>query len=339
MKFKILTKAIISTVCLVTCYLIGSCKNRLNSADGIVIEHQEFDSSSAFGGGSHLERLGWLEFDGNFQNASIISEGSISFNPQDGCIYDDWLFVLSSSAVCYVYNLTNGNLMSVSKLPSYNGFYPHSNSVCFGQKLYKTDPIPLIYTNVYNNYSDNREMDGMCFVYRAILDRINDVFSFEIVQVIKIGFTNNSELWGSQSLNKSPFGNFLVNKNELWVYLNLFDLSITRFFKFELPEVTQYSKNKQYVILSQEDIEDTFDTFLFCNIQGGTIFNNFLFSLEGFGDETAPSFLRAISLATKTVYSFELESFFGEREPEFIDFYRNILVIGTFDKKIYFVSL
>lgn len=329
-------------IVLLGCCLVNSCNRFLScsssSTGGVAFE----DDSKVLPTDDIYEAgFSWLDFNGDFQGANVIANCEIDYNPQDGCIYGNWLFLFSSSAVCSVYNLDGGNfdLMCVSKLPSYKGFYPHSNSVCFGHKLFATDPVPLIYTNVYNNYSNNREMDGVCFVYRAFLDEINDVFSFEMVQVIKVGFTDNENIWGNHSLNKSPYGNFLVRENELWVYLNMFDSLTTRFFRFELPIIGQTKQNIQYVILEQEEIKETFDVFLFRNIQGGTVSGDFLFSLEGFGDELAPGFLRAVSLVTKEVFSIGLANLIGECEPEFVDFYKGILVIGTFEKNIYFVSL
>lgn len=340
-KLKVVSALFFSSAFLIYFCVALSCFNYfLKPANHMtnVINNTD-DSRESFIKSVSPDNTNWYRFNGNFDGAGIALADEIDFNPQDGCIYGNLLFLLSSSSVCSVYNLASGNRLCVARFPDYNGFYPHSNSVCLGSKISEYDPTPLIYSNVYNGYPQNKEMNGTCFVYRSIFDKINEVFSFEMVQVIKVGFTDDESLWGSQTNNKSPYGNFLVNGDELWVYLNIFDLSITRFFKFKLPEVKESNSNIEYVTLQSSDIIDSFDTFLFNHIQGGAVFNNYIFSLEGYGNDSAPSFLRAISLETKEVFSLDLGLFLGMYEPEFIDFYNGLLVIGTFEKHLFYIYM
>ena len=245
---------------------------------------------------------------------------------QDGCIYNDTLFSFCSDGLCRVYDINNNNLICESQLSSYNGFIPHSNAVCFGKKYIESDPFPLLYTNVYNNYPSNKDSYGMCFVYRIIQA---EQLAFELIQVIKIGFTNDLDLWFDNSNNSSPYGNFLPRDNSLWVYLNIFGSNKTRFFRFNLPLFATGLTEIDYVELGQADIEEQFDTELFSYIQGGTADSGYIYALSGFGNDSFPPFLRSINLKTKEVFSLDLSLIIGPREPEFIDIYNGSLIVGT----------
>ena len=245
---------------------------------------------------------------------------------QDGCIFEDTLFLFDPNGLCNIYSLPDMTFLCSSQLPSFSGITPHSNSVCFGKKLIESDPYPLLYSNVYNNYPDETNTYGMCLVYRLFCE---DSISFELVQVIKIGFTDDTAVWYNNSENTLPFGNFLINGEDLWVYVNIFGSSITRFFKFGVP-VVPLKDELDYLVLYLDDIQEQFDTFLFEYIQGGIIFNNVLFSLEGFGSEIYPGFLRIVDLGTKKVCSYNLTIALGTYEPEFAGFYKNEFIIGTY---------
>lgn len=244
---------------------------------------------------------------------------------QDGCIFDNTLFLFDSEGFCNIFDIPNNELVCVSRLPSFNGILPHSNSACFGQKYVDSDRYPLFYTNVYNNYPNNEETYGMCLVYRIIEE--ND-FIFDLVQAIKISFSNDYDIWFNNSDNIRPFGNFLIENSYLWVYLNIFGSNITRFFKFDLPQVYR-TDNKILISLDVNDILETFDLPLFSFIQGGIIYNHFLYSLEGLGSEAYPAILRSVDLKSKEFRSIDLSPIIGYLEPEFIDFYCELLLIGT----------
>ena len=242
---------------------------------------------------------------------------------QDGCVYNDYFFIFDSIGQCDVYNLTSYNLVDTFKLPDYLGLVPHSNSACFGSKYCETDSFPLLYVNLYNNYPFDESTFGMCVVYRITYD---GHFSCEIVQAIKIGFTSNSELWIGGHHGSSPYGNFLIENDYLWVYLSDYDSLSTRFFKFKLPPIN-VSNNSTYLTLDKNDIVLYFDTIFFDHIQGGTIYNGVLYSLEGLGSEDSPAVMRAVFLKTQKVLSLSLNNLLGQIEPECIALYDDSFLI------------
>ena len=252
-------------------------------------------------------------------------------NYQDGCIYNDVLFLFSSNGLCTIFNISNKQMICSSQLPTYKGYCPHSNSVSFGKKFCDTDTYPLLYSNIYNNYPNIADSFGMCLVYRIIDETL---FEFKLMQVIKIGFTNDANLWYDNSDNASPYGNFLICGDDLWVYVNIFGSSITRFFSFKTPAII-VSDDIDFCILTKDNIQEMFDTDLFKYIQGGTSRGTNLVSLEGFGTELSPSFLRIISLTTKTIQSIDLGFYLNTLEPEFVSFYNNLLIVGTYEGKFF----
>ena len=63
---------------------------------------------------------------------------------------------------------------------------PHSNAVFFGTEFFEEgDEFPLLYSNIYNNYSGKEEpLIGVCLVYRLMRD--GDSFKTTLVQIIEI---------------------------------------------------------------------------------------------------------------------------------------------------------
>lgn len=253
---------------------------------------------------------------------------------QDGCIFNDTLFLFNSIGTCYVYNINdNYSLICETALPDYCGFVPHSNCVCFGSKVDDSDDFPLLYTNVYNNYSNNPYSYGMCFVYRIFVQGYN--YQFNLVQVIKLSFSNDNTLWNDDSFNISPFGNFLIDNDKLIVYLNIFSTSKTRFFVLPLPTIS----NELFVEIDSHEICYFIDTQLFKYIQGGTIHNKCILSLEGFGTIDFPAVLRIINLNNKLLRTVFLDCIIGEKEPEFISIYNEYLFIGEHNGEIFSFDL
>ena len=99
---------------------------------------------------------------------------------QDGAIWKGELFRIDASGNCLVYNVDElfGEPLAKAgfRLDKYELICPHSNSVCFGTKYFANgDEYPLLYTNVYNNYSksENKEIGVTC-VYR--IEKVDDGF-------------------------------------------------------------------------------------------------------------------------------------------------------------------
>lgn len=132
---------------------------------------------------------------------------------QDGAICGDYIFTFSWSGTCRVYSMSTKSLISSLTLDKNDLTSPHSNSICFGVEKY--NKFPLLYSNIYNNEDkDVNNIPGVCNIYR--IQREGDNFTSTLLQVIKIGFTSNNQLWPNAK-NVRPYGDFLVdNDNNLY---------------------------------------------------------------------------------------------------------------------------
>ncbi len=246
---------------------------------------------------------------------------------QDGAIYNDKLFSFGSSGECTVYNVNDWSVISNFTLDKSDILAPHSNSVCFGNLYYdKADEYPLLYSNIYNN---NASFPGVVNVYRIIEN--NSVFSSELVQVIKVAFTDDPTKWAS---GVRPYGNFVVDtdKGHLWAFVMDDTTRTTKFFSFSMPALDKGIYSESYgcrlVSLEYGDIKKTFSTKYFNYLQGCCYYDGKIYSSEGFTNDgvNVPT-LRVIDLTTERIEkSISLpEKFNLNVEPEFLYVYNGLL--------------
>lgn len=251
---------------------------------------------------------------------------------QDGAIFGGLLFRFKTNGLCYVYDLKNltienkSPIVSIFTLDKADKIVPHSNAVVFSNQYYaEGDEFPLLYTNIYNNYAKcENKLKGVCCVYR--ITRCENDFTSQLIGFIEIGFADD-ELWSDEN-DFRPYGNFVIdNENGLYYAFNMRNKEPkTTYFSFKLPDILNAAIDETFgvkkVVLSKEDIIDTFDTEYHHFIQGACCENGKIYSLEGFGgDKVNPPALRIISLKDKKQTEYIGFEEYGElEEPEFIYF-------------------
>ena len=257
---------------------------------------------------------------------------------QDGAIFKDYLFRFQASGLCRVYDAlaldpyaeTPVTLPQISefKLAETEPIIPHFNSVVFGPEFYADgDEFPLLYANVYNNYSKAEDRkEGMGCVYRLL--RQGADFSMTLVQIIKIGFILDSDLWVSDGdvQDVRPYGNFVIDaERDLLCAFTMRDGDhTTRYFTFRLPKLAEGTYSEEFgvnlVTLTKQDIIDCFDTEYHLYIQGACCYGGKVYSCEGFNEKIPPS-LRVISLTErKQLRHVNLADMGYPTEAEFMDF-------------------
>ena len=256
---------------------------------------------------------------------------------QDGAIYKNLLFRFGSRGKCRVYDLstecddpmTVRECMAEFMLDRAEEIAPHSNAVFFGTEKYcEDDELPLLYSNIYNNYAKCPERRvGMLCVYR--IERCEGGFKSTLVQLIEIGFKDERGLWLSEGDTEDvrPFGNFVMDKDEgkLYAFVMRDGDKSTRYFAFDMPKLTDgeidRELNVRKVTLAQTDIKEYFDTPYHRYVQGACMRAGLIYSTEGFGKSIHPA-IRVIDTA-KREQVFFLDFFEAgyEHEAEFIDFY------------------
>ena len=273
---------------------------------------------------------------------------------QDGVVLKGYIFRFGGKGNCRVYDMKgfsdNGKQEPCAEflLDRADELMPHCNAVVFGNEFYAPeDPFPILYANIYNNYANEEDsMEGVCLAYRLIFD--GSVFSSELVQIIRIGFTDDYNLWRSdaQKPDIRPYGNFVIDtdKNMYYAYVMRDKYESTRYFAFDMPKLSDGIMDSRYgvpcVILGKEDIRDYFDCPYHRYIQGGCYHDGKIYSVEGSGgDNENPPVLRIIDLdERKQILYFNFEDKDLVHEPEFIDFCDNICYYGDSKGNMYILS-
>ena len=269
--------------------------------------------------------------------SEIYKQKNISLG-QDAACWNGYIFRFNHNGSCKVYDATSFSAVCSFKLDKSDLLMAHSNSACFGATKYsEKDEFPLLYCNVYNNYYNKADKRyGTCCVYRII--RSGNIFTSQLVQVIKIGFVNDYSLWSSNT-DKRPFGNFLIDydNNILYAYTMIDKTNTTRFFKFSIPSlnVGDYDNmlNCNIVTLKTNDILDSFDTeYSYC-LQGGCYYDNKLFLLEGFIENGK---FRILDLKQRRfVLSYNISDMFFKDEPEMITQYNGVFYYSDATGNLY----
>ncbi len=212
---------------------------------------------------------------------------------QDGALYDGKLFMFDKEGTCYVSDYKTGASIATFKLGSLDKIKPYCNAVSFSDVFYaKGDKYPLLYANVYNTYeSQTDRKEGHLCVYR--IKENGTTFTAQLVQIIKIGFVNDLDLWKSKKDNGDvrSYGNFVIDtdNNELIAFVARDASMSTRFFRFKLPKPTAGTSTSAFgckvVTLTKKNIVKQFDTDYIPYIQGCTYYNGNVISVSGMAGE------------------------------------------------------
>ena len=263
---------------------------------------------------------------------------------QDGTIFGDYVFRFDAKGFCNVYSMAKQEKISSFVLGGLDVLVPHSNAVCFGAEYYEeSDEFPLLYSNIYNNYSKMEDrLEGVCCVYRLTRDGLD--FCANLVQIIKIGFVENTDYWKSLegTGDVRPYGNFVVDAigQKLHAFVMRDKESVTRYFSFALPKLADGEMSETFgvktVTLALTDIQAQFDCEYSRFIQGACCRENKIYSVEGFSDATNPAKMRIINLEKQiqeeVIDLFEMGLTI---EPEFVDFYGDELYYSDAKGSVY----
>ena len=255
---------------------------------------------------------------------------------QDGAFWNDYMFRFNAKGEAMVFDAKAlDSAKECTELPLLARFsvnrdeplLPHFNAVVFGNEYYaKGDEFPLLYANLYNNYSGEADRkEGILCAYRV--QKIGASFSMTLVQVIRVGFVHDKTLWCSaEEKDVRPFGNFVIDteKGILYAFTMRDEEHKTRYFSFSLPKLSDGTYNEAYgvktVTLEKEDILSFFDTEYHAYIQGACCHQGKIYSSEGFSP-TPPAALRVIDpAAKKQICHFNLADMGYPEEAEWIDF-------------------
>lgn len=255
---------------------------------------------------------GFFTYDGepvilkNKFTAEVVLPTYRSYAQDAACYYNSYI-TLNSQGYYKVYSMNGDLLKNSTPLDQIATIVPHCNSACFGtEKFDADDHYPLLYVNAYNNEGLPK---GACYVYRLLNN-----MTTSLQQTILIDFTEDP-IWAGDGSSVRPYGNFIVDtdNNKLYAYVMIDSLNVTRFFKFNLPELSDGS----VIHLTTSDIEDYFDIAWMYYMQGVTYYNGKVYASCGF--TSANCKLYVVDLLYKKVTSvLPLGGFIDEPEGVFV---------------------
>ncbi len=252
---------------------------------------------------------------------------------QDGAIWGNLLFRFGAEGRGLVYDLHSMEAVAPVTLDKGDLIPPHCNSVSFGCRYFcDGDAYPLLYCNVYNNFAAAKDpLCGVTCVYR--IWRTNSGFETKLLQIIRVGFTEDRELWRSRGEDVRPYGNFLADREvpRFYGFVMRDGTATTRYFTFPLPEPDAGEVSESYgvpvITLQKEDILDFFDCPYHDYIQGACCRDGKIYSTEGFEDAAHPGAIRVIDLAErKQLLYWNIRKDGYLAEPECIDFFGDRLL-------------
>lgn len=248
---------------------------------------------------------------------------------QDGAIFNDCVFRFDSDGACAVYKLQTMELLDEFVLDKAELICPHSNAVFFGSEYFAaSDEFPILYSNIYNNCSGQSDrLEGTCCAYR--ITREKGKFASQLVQVIRVGFTDTS-LWRSENVKDiRPYGNFVMDAEtkSLWVFVMRDETRTTRFFHFPMPKVGKGTPDAKWgvpvVTLGEDTLLEQFDACYVNFMQGGICHNGLIYSVEGFTvpkhSDTPPAMRVFDTKTQKEVFHLDLVALGLTIEPEFVE--------------------
>ncbi len=281
----------------------------------------------------------------------------------DAAAWGGYLFKFNGKGWCYVYDLNSFSeeagkafLQTQEKTPYVNAFKlhladtlpPHSNAVVFGTEKYDpNDEFPLLYCNIYNNFKEEADQKkGMLCAYRITRTKDNK-FSSRLVQILRIGFTDDKRLWLSENgKDVRPFGNFVIDRetNTLYAFTMRDEDKTTRYFSFRMPSVTEGEENTalgaRLVTLKEEDILSRFTAPYQHYMQGADFEGGNLYTVEGRTEnDKHPAVMRITSpTQKKELRRIFLPNYVADIEPEVITFWDGKCYYGDVKGNLYLVE-
>ena len=245
---------------------------------------------------------------------------------------------LSNSATQWIAagtRITESTIKAVAPKTHHIALAAYKNEVPTYDAKYSGD-IFHIYSNIYNNYSSAEDKHiGECCVYNVGGD--GKIWSNTLVQLLKIGFINDKNLWPAAT-EVRPYGNFVVdNDNQfLYAFVMYSSKSLTYWYKFALPEVSEGEWNETYgckvKTLTENDILDSWTTPLQNYVQGACVYDGLIWSTEGFTGTSGANLARMRVIDPSKKSEIAVFNFFSDGdpvEPEFIEFYNGSCYYGS----------
>ena len=225
---------------------------------------------------------------------------------QGMAINKDIAFLFNDGGHFRVYDLKTSVILKEGDLASASKTC-HVNSACFSNQFYKDSPLPLLYITEYLG-------DRRCFV-----EYFNN--DYESVLAQTISYQKNGKPVFVWNWSVDAKGDALYALNNVSMQKSTKNV-VNRVVKFKLPKLADGDK----IILTENDVVDTYDVNFANGVQGGKIKNGYWYISTGLHERNKDKFdaeraIIVIDLKKRRIDRIVDLSSITQNEPEDIDFY------------------
>lgn len=239
---------------------------------------------------------------------------------QGMAIHGQYVFLLTNIGLCRIYDMRKGVFAGSLVLASAHA-KNHANNACFGVEYSKdNNKFPALYIS---------ECEAP---YRCYVENITE-YESRLIQIIQFRIGNKPQAVHDWIVDRETGHIYAIT--QLYPFNKERNGFVTQIVKFGLPSI-----NTQEVILSDVDIEDSFEVFFPHILQGGVIYNHTLYLPSGASADSQVQYGKEKAIVIIDLKKKEIKRIIDvqdilNNEPEGAAFWGKSLMISCAPKGLY----
>lgn len=239
---------------------------------------------------------------------------------QGMAIHGQYVFLLTNTGLCRIYDMRKGVFAGSLILASAHE-KNHANNACFGVEYSKdNNKFPALYIS---------ECEAP---YRCYVENVTE-YESRLIQIIQFRIGNKPQAVHDWIVNRETGHIYAIT--QLYPFNKERNGFATQIVKFGLPSI-----NTQEVILSDVDIEDSFEVFFPHILQGGVIYNHTLYLPSGASADSQVQYGKEKAIVIIDLKKKEIKRIIDvqdilNNEPEGAAFWGKSLMISCAPKGLY----
>ena len=239
---------------------------------------------------------------------------------QGMAIHGQYVFLLTNTGLCRIYDMRKGVFAGSLILASAHE-KNHANNACFGVEYSKdNNKFPALYIS-------ECEAPHRCYV-----ENITE-YGSRLIQIIQFRIENKPQAVHDWIVDRETGHIYAIT--QLYPFNKERNGFATQIVKFGLPSI-----NTQEVILSDVDIEDSFEVFFPHILQGGVIYNHTLYLPSGASADSQVQYGKEKAIVIIDLKKKEIKRIIDvqgilNNEPEGAAFWGKSLMISCAPKGLY----
>ena len=239
---------------------------------------------------------------------------------QGMAIYGEYAFLLTNTGLCEIYDMRK-DLFAGSLVLASAHAKNHANNACFGVEYPKdNNKFPALY------------ISECVAPYRCYVENISE-YESRLIQIIQFRIGNKPQAVHDWIVDRET--NHIYAVTQLYPFNKEQNGFGTQIVKFNLPSI-----DAQEVILSDVDIEDSFEVFFPHILQGGVIHNHTLYLPSGTSADSQVQYGKDKAIVIIDLKAKEIKKIIDvqgilNNEPEGAAFWGKSLMISCAPKGLY----